>query len=194
MIVDSLAPRGIGRREAQLTIYTGARLRGAERASDLVAALSWLETQPWADPTRAAAGGWSHGGWAVMEAMVAGSRDQATGPTPIDAVKLAVLFYPYAGPFARTYAHGWGSRRPRVLAFIAGRDAVVGRVAPRRAIGRLQADGLEVEVLEFPDATHAFDDEQGVDPRFRFRPDLADQARCAYAAALARALTAEGVV
>ncbi|MEO6377912.1 MAG: dienelactone hydrolase family protein, partial [Caulobacteraceae bacterium] len=31
LVVDSLAPRGIGRREAQLTVCTGLRLRGAER-------------------------------------------------------------------------------------------------------------------------------------------------------------------
>ena len=61
VVVDSLGPRGIGRREAQLTVCTGARLRGAERAVDLLAMLSWVKAQPWATADNVAAAGWSHG-------------------------------------------------------------------------------------------------------------------------------------
>lgn len=172
VVVDSLLPRGIGRRAAQLTVCTGARLRGAERAVDLLAVLRWLDAQPWADPRRTAAAGWSHGGWAVMEALAALPPGTPAAETGLSALKLAALVYPYAGALSTTGRRGWGAR-PRVWACLAGRDAVVGRAGPRRALERLAADGLEVEVLHLPDATHAFDDEAPDDPRSRPRPDLA---------------------
>lgn len=189
VVVDSLEPRGIGRRAAQLTVCTGARLRGAERAVDLLAVLRWLDAQPWADPHRVAAAGWSHGGWAVMEALAALPPDTPPVETGLSALKLAALVYPYAGALSRTHRRGWGVR-PRVWACLAGRDAVVGRAGPRRAVDRLLADGLEVEVLDLPDATHAFDDEAPDDPRSRWRPDLAARAHAAYARVLAEALLA----
>ena len=189
VVVDSLTPRGVGRRAAQLTVCTGARLRGGERAVDLLAVLRWLDAQPWADPRRVAAAGWSHGGWAVMEALAAAPPGAEAAGTGIGALKLAALVYPYAGALSSTHRRDWGAR-PRVWACLAGRDAVVGRAGPRRALDRLRADGLDVEVLDLPDATHAFDDSSPDDPRSRWRPDLAALAHAAYAEALAQALFA----
>jgi dienelactone hydrolase len=187
VILDSLAPRGISRQGAMLTVCTGLRLRGAERAEDLRAALDWIAQQPWADPERMAAAGWSHGGWSVMEALAADDDHPR-----VAKLKLAVLVYPYCGPLSRTASHGWGERRPQVLACLGGRDQVVGRLAPRRAIDRLRTDGLDVELLELADATHAFDDAEAIDPRFVHRPDLAVLVRARYAAALKRVLIGEG--
>ena len=183
VILDSFGPRGLRRQAALLTVCTGLRLRGAERAGDLPLALDWIAGRPWADPDRIAAAGWSHGAWSTMEALAAddGHRGMAD-------LKLAVLFYPYAGPLARTAKHGWGRNRPAVLAYLGGRDLVVGRLAPRRAISRLQADGLSVELVEFEDAGHSFDDEVGRPPAAVYRPDLAAIARERYAAALKRVL------
>lgn len=185
VILDSLKPRGVGRREAQLTVCSGLRLRGAERAEDLRIALDWLAGQPWADAGRIAAAGWSHGAWSIMEALAADD-----GHAGVKALKLAVLVYPYAGPLARTASQGWGQNRPVVLACLAGRDAVVGRLAPRRAIARLQADELDVELIELDEATHCFDDDHASDPRSTWRPDLAAQMRGHYVAALRRVLAA----
>ena len=187
VVVDSLAPRRIGKREAQLTVCTGLRLRGLERSIDLLAVLGWLDTQPWADTGRVAAAGWSHGGWAVMEALV--------GPAPgsgsrrrIAALRGVVLVYPYAGPLTRTAALGWGDNRPDVHACLAGRDAVVGRAGPLRALDRLSADGLKVNLLQLDDATHAFDDDEADDPRTRFRADLTRRAQAFYTCALQASL------
>jgi len=191
VIVDSLAPRGISRLEAHLTVCSGLRLRGAERANDLVAVLQWLESQTWADPRQVAAIGWSHGGWSIMEALAALPKDAAPGDTGVSALKLTALFYPYAGPPARTHRLGWGLARPKVFACIGGRDAVVGQVAPRRALSRLQEDGLDVHILSLPDATHAFDDDEASDPRTRFRSDLAELAMSAYVSALKTVFTAD---
>ncbi len=184
VIVDSLTPRGIGDVAARLTVCTGMHLRGAERAADLGLVLDWLADQPWADPHRIAAAGWSHGAWAIMEALA------APQPHPrMTDLRIVSLFYPYAGVASRTRAHGWGRHQPPVFACLAGRDLTVGRIAPRRAIERLQTDGLDVELLHLPEATHAFDeDHDNLDPRITRRPDLTAQARGAYLAALARAL------
>ena len=181
VILDSLKPRGIGRRTAQLTVCTGLRLRGDERAEDLRTALDWVRAQPWADPERIAAAGWSHGGWSVMEALAADD-----GHAGVAALKLVVLIYPYAGLGSHTLDRGWGRNRPAVLACIAERDAVVGRLNPRRAIARLQGDGLDVDLIELERATHAFDDDHAGDPRSVYRPDLAALMRARYAAALQR--------
>ena len=188
VIVDSLAPRGIGRREAQLTVCTGVRLRGAERAGDLLTVLQWLEQQPWADMDRLAAAGWSHGAWSIMEALAAGPAESVAIDPRVATLKLVALFYPYAGPLARTRRYGWGEVRPQVIACLAGRDAVVGKISPRRALERLQADGLDVRILDLPDATHCFDDENASDPRTLYRPDLEAEARLFYATGLAGAL------
>jgi dienelactone hydrolase len=118
-----------------------------------------------------------------MEALAAGD-----GHPGVAALKLAVLVYPYAGPLARTAKHGWGGARPAVLACLAGRDLVVGRLAPRRAICRLQSDGLNVELLEFEDAGHCFDEEQTRPPGVAYRPDLKALLRRRYTAALTRTL------
>lgn len=183
VILDSFGPRGIARSEALMTVCTGLRLRGPERAGDLTAVLEWLETQAWADSQRVAAAGWSHGGWSIMEALAAASPHAATA-----RLKLAALIYPYAGPGSRTAKHGWGSHRPKVLACLAGRDFIVGVAGPRKAVERLQADGLDVDLLRLPDATHAFDDDEANDIRVRYRADYEAQLRDRYLAALRSAL------
>ena len=188
VVVDSLAPRRIGRREAQFTVCTGLRLRGAERASDLLAMLHWLERQAWAGPVAAA--GWSHGGWAIMEAMV--ESRPGRGAELADRLKAAILIYPYAGPPARTAARGWGARRPKVHALLGGRDAVVGVVAPARALRRLADDGVDVRVTTLADATHCFDDDKADDPRTIYSPELEAQAHRFYSAALREGLGLSG--
>lgn len=171
VVIDSFAPRRIPRAVAQATVCTGLRLRGAERSADVFAALHWLEAQPWADAHRVALAGWSHGGWTVMDAL-AGSHAACGLVDPqahrLSRVNAAFLVYPYAGPPSLTIRSGWGDHRPRVSAVIAGRDTVVGKVAPLRALERLKTDGVEVETLVLPGATHSFDDPEARDPRSRY--------------------------
>jgi dienelactone hydrolase len=194
VVVDSFAPRGIGRREASLTVCTGARLRGAQRAADLFALLGWLRVQPWADPARVAAIGWSHGGWAIMDALALGEgAARVTGladadPLALNALRATILVYPYAAFPSLTAARGWGEASPSVHCILGGRDAVAGVRFPTLALERLKRDGLAVDTLVFDDATHAFDDDAANDPRSRYRPDLAGQARDYYVAALRGAL------
>ncbi len=195
VVVDSLAPRGLTSLDAKLTVCTGVRLRGARRAADVFAMLAWLEAQDWADAGQLFLAGWSHGGWTIMDAFALGDRaaaitglSDARGEALRQAVKGALLVYPYAGYPALTTRHGWGEGTPPVWSVLAGKDQVVGWKAPKLALDRLAKDGLTVDQRFLPDATHAFDDEKANDPRARYRPDLVEEMK----AYLASALTACG--
>jgi len=193
VIVDSFRPRGMSRLDGSLFVCTGATLRGAQRAGDLFGVLHWLERQPWADPRRIAAAGWSHGGWTIMDAMALGpAAPRATGlidadPAILRRLKATFLVYPYAAFPSLTSSRGWGAARPGVFALLCGRDQVVGVKHPQQALERLSRDGLTVDTLLFPDATHAFDDDDANDPRTRYRVDLREQAVRYYVGALRKA-------
>ncbi|MFZ4606693.1 MAG: dienelactone hydrolase family protein [Caulobacter sp.] len=194
VIVDSLRPRNMSRLDGSLLVCTGTTLRGAQRAGDLYAMLDWLKRQPWADANRVMAAGWSHGGWTIMDAFAQGDgAARMTGlvdadPALLKAVKGTFLVYPYASFPSLTSARSW-SAKPKVFAVLGGRDQVVGTAGPLKALNRLRADGLPVDVLTFPDATHAFDDDDANDPRTRYRPDLRATAEGYYVKALRSALS-----
>ncbi|HEY1560659.1 MAG TPA: prolyl oligopeptidase family serine peptidase [Caulobacteraceae bacterium] len=188
VVVDSFGPRGVSRASALTTICTGARFRGAERTLDVLAALDWASRQPWADPDRIALAGWSHGAWAAMEALTGPARNWQAARLP---VKAAILFYPYCGPLSHTASWGWGENRPAVHACLGGRDVVVGTAAPRRALRRLEADGLKVRSLLLEEAAHCFDEDAPEAPSSRFRPDLAEIARNFYVEALSESLASQ---
>lgn len=195
VVVDSFRPRGMSRLDGSLLVCTGATLRGAQRAGDLFGVLRWLEHQPWADGGRVTAAGWSHGGWTIMDAMALGpAAARATGlidadPAALRRLRATFLVYPYAAFPSLTSARGWGGARPKVFAVLGGRDQVVGVRHPQRALDRLSRDGLAVDTLLFPDATHAFDDDDANDPRTRFRADLREEAVRYYVGALHKAFS-----
>lgn len=190
MIVDSFKPRGLSRLSASLTVCTGIQLHGCERAADLYALYDWARSQPWLVRDRIVACGWSHGGWTIMDGLAMGERGPSfTGltdlpPRPLDGLAGVVLVYPYASYPSMTRQRGWNGVRLPVYGLLGGKDQVVGVRYPALALDRLERDGLTVNRLVFPDATHAFDDEGASDPRSVFRPDLRDQAVAWYGAAL----------
>jgi dienelactone hydrolase len=185
--VDSFKPRGLGRLSGSCLVCTGLALKGAQRAADVFALYDWARRQPWVDPARIAFAGWSHGAWTIMDALALGERaGRATRltdlpPQPLEGLAAAVLVYPYAAYPALTIPHGWRGATPKVSALLCGKDQVVGVRFPARAIERLERDGVPVQRLIFPDATHAFDDDSANDPRARHRPDLVEQAQAWYA-------------
>lgn len=194
VVVDSFRPRGLSRLDGSLFVCTGAALRGAQRAGDLYGVMHWLKRQSWADAGRVMVAGWSHGGWTIMDALAQGAdAARMTGladarPEMLAPVKGAFLVYPYAAFPSLTSTRGWGVVRPKVFAVLGGRDQVVGERHPRRSLDRLARDGLSVDTLYFPDATHAFDDDDANDPRTRYRADLSDHARRYYVKALQASL------
>ncbi len=93
---DSLTARG----EASLCAQPiGTRnVTQTQRRADAFGALAWVRAQPWADPSRVAVIGWSHGGSAVL--AVTEAITQAVPETvkrsaaPIEPFKTAIAFYP----------------------------------------------------------------------------------------------------
>jgi dienelactone hydrolase len=175
LMVDSHTPRGIGRVGASLTVCTGARLQGRERAGDLYAAFAWARTQHWIDAGRLFAAGWSHGGWTILDALALRSGAEmrrATGladlpDEPLAGLAGAFLAYPYVG-----IASLAGRRAPRLkppsTAIVCGRDLIVGTQAPLAAFARLRGHGAPIEVNLFNDNTHAFECDNARDPRVRY--------------------------
>ena len=177
--VDSYKPRRISRMAALATVCTGARLRGRERAGDLYAALHWACAQSWADPKRIVAAGWSHGSWTIMDGLALRSGEEmrrATGlvdlpEEPLAGLAGAFLVYPYAGAASFAGRRNW-RLAPQAIAIVAGRDHVVGVQAPRAALERQRARGAPIDIVHFPNATHAFEDGFAEDPRIRHDPEL----------------------
>lgn len=194
--VDSFKPRRIAKFDAAMRVCTGMLLHGYERAADVYALYDWARQQDWVDKDRIVFSGWSHGGWTVMDALA--MSDPAMGDKagrlsklidlpdqPLAGLAAAILIYPYAAFPSMTYSRGWGCNKPKVYAILCGKDQVVGVRHPPRALDRLERDGLSVQRLFLPEATHAFDDEKPGDPRSRYHPEYFDQARAWYAASLA---------
>lgn len=181
LVVDSYTARRIDVLQASTLVCTGLSLWGRERAGDLFAALHWLRRQPWADPERLGALGWSHGGWTVMDALSltgqvarhAGLSD--VGETPLAGLKAVVAVYPWCGVGSHTIARGWRTPVPGGM-IVAERDTLAGRALPLRACRRLQEDGLAFDMLELPGATHSFDERDTLNPGFVYAPELARQA------------------
>ncbi len=174
VIVDSHAMRGINRLHALSLVCTGAQMRGRERAGDLYAALAWAKTQDWIAPSPILAAGWSHGSWAIMDALAlkpGAEMRAATGimdlpDEPLADLGGAFLMYPYAG-VASLSARPW-RRNPRSIAIVCGRDRIVGTAIPRTALERHRARGAPLDIHLFPTMTHAFDEPEASHPQVKY--------------------------
>lgn len=178
IVVDSHTPRRISQMGAYTSVCTGLRLPGRERAGDLFAAIAWARGQSWADPSRIAAAGWSHGGWTISDALsfrTPAEMARATGVAdlpeePLAGLAALFLVYPYLGPLA---LHGRPWRlAPRVTAILCGRDLIAGGAWPRRVLAQAAARGAEVEIVPFETATHAFDEPEAKFANFAYNEAL----------------------
>ena len=191
VVVDSFKPRGMSTLDAKLFVCTGTVMQGLKRSGDIFAMLAWLEDQSWADHERIFLAGWSHGSWSIMDGYAIGvNAARATGIVDADPLKLrqrvkgALLVYPYSAYPSLTSSRGWGAHGPKVFSVVGGKDQVVGWKNPQKALDRLKRDGLSVDTVFYPDATHAFDDDRANDPRAKYRPDLFAQTRDYFGKAL----------
>jgi dienelactone hydrolase len=186
VVIDSYAHRGISRLEAYATVCTGTRLWGRERAGDLYAALAWARTQPWIDSSRMVAAGWSHGGWAVLDALALMPGEEMAGATKLDGLAAeplagtvgAFLVYPYCyfGCVARRRGLRFDAHP---LALVGGRDAIVGSESLRTTLSTLKAPSA-VRIEWLADATHAFDEPDAADLRVRYNPEATTRAHALY--------------
>lgn len=193
IVLDSYGHRGISRLGAYATVCTGSRLWGRERAGDLYAALEWARRQPWADGERMVAAGWSHGGWAVLDAlalqpgaeMADAAKLDGLPAEPLAGVRGAFLVYPYAG--FGSVARRRGLRYDaRPLALLGSKDLIVGTTALRETLQTMPAPTpVVIDWLE--GATHAFDEPDAKDLRVRYNPEAVAHAHAAYVGYLAAA-------
>lgn len=179
--VDSYAPRGWSRAYGVAFVCTGLAFWGRERAGDVLAAVAGVAARPEVDASRLVLGGWSHGGWSIMDLMTMARAEEAgvVGPmTALDGVRSLFLAYPYGGFGALSRRRAW-RRRPRVLAAIAERDHVTNSREARRLYEAPRRAGAEVELWEVPGATHSFDELTGVFP-MRYDAGLAREAEARF--------------
>lgn len=178
-LVDSFAPRGIGRFEALTQVCAALRLSGQERAADVFAALDIARMTPGIDSERLVLAGWSHGGWTLLDAMSYVSEGQTppslSTPAPsFNGVVTIIPIYPYCGRPARASGH-IGAGLPAIDMILAEHD----RVAPHRDCVHLAeraiAAGARLSFEIWPNVTHAFDDTDApeLDPRMDYDSDAA---------------------
>jgi dienelactone hydrolase len=181
IIVDGLQARGIGRKAAIRTVCTGLRLRGAERAGDIVAGEE-LARRHWGSQfTGMILGGWSHGGWAVMELLSDGPEARKIGSLRLKAPQASlrpdavVLYYPYCG-FLNSAGRGpdWVFKGPLLLV-----TAELDTIGPAKKCLPIISDAMAgdlsgVRNLDFPGMTHAFDEEtQSPNSKFVYNREAA---------------------
>jgi len=167
-IVDSYAPRGWSRQFAMATVCTGLLLRGWERAGDVLAAIDGVSRRSDVDVSTLLLGGWSHGGWGIMEALSAdrdrpgalGLADAAT--VPLEGVQATFLAYPYVGVAALNRMRPW-RHCPKTLAMIAARDHLTTVRNAERVLAMARQCGAEVETW-VADGTHSFDEPMTAPP------------------------------
>lgn len=162
-VVDSLKARGWGRVQGVSLVCTGAALQGYERSGDVLAALWGISNRPDVLSDQIMLGGWSHGGWSIMELMTqplkkAGeARLKDPDASLIARVKALFLVYPYINFPARSVSKPW-LHQPKTTAILAMRDHLTPYKTSVKVFERLNAEGLELHSLSF-DASHAFDEE-----------------------------------
>lgn len=188
VVVDSYAHRGISQFQAYATVCTGLQLWGRERAGDLYAMLEWTRTQPWADPRRIVAAGWSHGAWTTLDAMsmepgaamARAARLAGIPDEPFAGMVGAFLLYPWQGVGAISPGRGLRIDVP-VRAIVGTKDSVVGGRGVIRTLERMKTPSQAIEVHAFEGATHAFDELEAQDWRNRYDPVLTEKAHGLYA-------------
>lgn len=178
VIVDSYAPRGWSRAFTLTAVCTGLALRGYERAGDVLAAIHGISRRSDVDASQLVLGGWSHGGWSIMEMMSETPAPRRMGVADPDAVDLSGvkavwLAYSYIGAWAFNRMKPW-RLHPRVFALTAGRDHLTTVRHAERVNAMIRAGGSEVESWVV-DGTHAFDEPTNNGP-MRHHPELAEEA------------------
>ncbi|MBM4348411.1 MAG: hypothetical protein FJ106_00730 [Deltaproteobacteria bacterium] len=131
----------LGRRNLKSCMEGG--ITPEEAGWDAVAAASWLRTQPYVDPKRIAAMGWSYGGGAVLSALGGHSADQFI-------FNRVILYYP-----ACSGVGPWSNPIP-VLVLRGGSDNVAPPSLCESAFGTSPGKA-NLKIIDYPGAYHIFD-------------------------------------
>jgi dienelactone hydrolase len=146
LTVDSFGPRGI-----KNTCGGGAPV---DLAFDAYRALKYLVQQPFVDPARVAALGFSQGGWLALSSVEHGALEQ----TSQDKFRAAIAFYPRCLGFK-------GNMTVPTLILIGELDDWAPAIECRNmvdgrddwGISRQKGEGAAIRLVVYPGAYHGFD-------------------------------------
>lgn len=163
LLIDSFGPRDIDSLDRLEGICEGNELWGFQRAADVLVGLDDLRRHPATNPSSLYLVGWSHGGWALLDAIaLAGNRQTpphlASMPDePLTGLRAAFAFYPYCGFGTFTRSLPWPADHPATI-FLAEHDENIDP-AP---CGALEAspDHKTLSILHL-EADHWFDNPDG---------------------------------
>ncbi|MEN9670841.1 MAG: hypothetical protein RL018_1118 [Pseudomonadota bacterium] len=153
---DSLTPRG----ETSICVQTiGSRnITQKERRADALATLAWVAQQPWADASRIAVLGWSHGGSAVLAATDDNQKDVKNQQLKNQlGFKTAIAFYPGC---AESRKNNYRPNAPLTL-FLGADDDWTPPIPCIDMAKQLQADKYAIELNVYEGAVHDFDNPVG---------------------------------
>ena len=114
-----------------------------DAAKDLVAAVTWLRSEPSVDKSRISAIGWAYGGGAILAALADHTEEQL-------GLSRAVVYYPLCRA-----VRPWRVATP-VLMLLAGDDQLTPSEACRAAVQK-SATPETVKIVTYHGALHAFD-------------------------------------
>ena len=158
VLVDSYAFRGLTPEQ----VCNGRALWGSERAGDVLAAIDAVRQLPLVDSDRLILLGWSHGAWAIMDALAFDpphrlpTNLRSSPSEPFAGVSGIALFYPYCGFPAEAHGQGWNRDIP-VFMLLAGQDSIVPTNDYIDVTTILRANGRPITTHLYEDADHAFD-------------------------------------
>ena len=141
VLVDSFRPRGF-----RNVCNQGMQVPPLLQAADAFAAASWLRGKPFVIPGRIGVIGFSHGGWAVMKAVLQ-STVAGDGGTPFQA---AVAFYPGCERSASPLSTD-------TLMLIGDADDWTPAWRCERLKQEQATDGHRLDLIVYPGARHGFD-------------------------------------
>lgn len=172
LFVDSFAARGI---EDWHPVCDGKLLWGNERAQDVYAALELAAAMPEIDPQRMAVMGFSHGGWAILDALAyggaAGHGFTQSGQQALTRIKAAVTYYPYCGYPAHLRLDSQAPRAIPLLMLLAAQDSVTDHQQCLDSLDDLKL--ARIQLVQYQDADHVFDQPS---PMNTYQPALAADA------------------
>lgn len=171
LAVDSGAPRGFDREAMLAKVCGGKALIGQERAGDVAAAYAIARARKDVDPDRIVFAGWSHGAWTLMDYLsFAGAGrlpPSIKGEGSLEDPAGVILFYPYCGEGAWSRLLRWRTKA-EMIAFIAGSDSIVDADECRRRLEKIDRAGTPIDIVDYPDADHAFDDRTNIGGAYEY--------------------------
>ena len=182
LLIDSFTPRGFTKPEDFRPVCSGEVLWGFERAGDILVSLDVLREHSRIDPERLTLMGWSHGGWAVMDAVALAANDRrppllsALPKSKLSGVKSVVALYPYCGLGTYIRTLGWADGIDGLI-ISADRDQIVNPQECKESV-QLAAQKHPRLKAKHVDAGHRFDD--GIEfasTRYEYKEEITQQIR-----------------